>query len=92
MKLKKLKQTDLKEVYQNIVFKKDISFWTALSGGITLVVMGFDSTVPACPDYKEKGYSDEWDCKYAENPGTETLAQLGYISLIGGGIMWGYYS
>ena len=89
--LKKLKQTDVKEVYQNIVFKKEISLWTTVAGGMTILFLGLEAFVPACPDYSEKGYSDEWDCKYAENPGTETLNSLAWISLIGGGIMWGYY-
>ena len=89
--LKKLKQTDVKEVYQNIVFKKEISLWTTVAGGMTILFLGLEAFVPACPDYSEKGYMDEWECKYAENPGTETLNSLAWISLIGGGIMWGYY-
>ena len=89
--LKKLKQTDVKEVYQNIVFKKEISLWTTVAGGMTILFLGLEAFVPACPDYSEKGYTDEWECKYAENPGTETLNSLAWISLIGGGIMWGYY-
>ena len=88
---KKLKQTDVKEVYQNIVFKKEISLWTTVAGGMTILFLGLEAFVPACPDYSEKGYTDEWECKYAENPGTETLNSLAWISLIGGGIMWGYY-
>ena len=90
--LKKLKQTDVKEVYQNIVFKKEISLWTTVAGGMTILFLGLEAFVPACPDYSEKGYTDEWECKYAENPGTEILNSLAWISLIGGGIMWGYYS
>ena len=54
---------------------------------MTILFIGLEAFVPACPDYSEKGYSDEWECKYAENPGTETGALLGYISLIGGGII-----
>ena len=66
---------------------KEFYKWTTIAGAVTYLVMG--GIVPGCKDYKEKGYGDEWDCKYAEHPWSQILAYSSFTAMGVGGVMWG---
>ena len=83
------KYSKWKEEYQSATFWKKTGMWVFLGS----VGGGFISNVTRekCPDYKEKGYEKESDCRNVESP-TGSLFFSGFVGgMIVGGTLWWMY-